>query len=318
MHKQLLLTAFAAFLALAFVFGVISPTAQDIDEPETAEETEIETSPETTEETDAPETTLVETTFPTPITTEIPEEEKLLTPTAPDGAKPLLLYINGRAIEGEFCFEYEDLIWLGIDAFEELFGGRDIDAEAGDSYIVSGDRSIPCSTNDIDVVVREFGVLCAPIEPLLSAAGLKATEIIGDEICIWGVPTFPEAADIYSYEDLYWLSRIISAESRGEPFIGQLAVGTVVINRTRSHYYPDTIYDVIFDRLGGVQFTPASTGSVYREPTESSVLAAKLCLEGFSLDDGILFFFNSKLALGSWITSNRTYTMTVGQHDFYS
>jgi len=161
-------------------------------------------------------------------------------------------------------------------------------------------------------------VLCAPIEPLLSAAGLNATEIIGNEICIWGVPTFPEAEDIYDDEDLYWLSRIISAESRGEPFIGQLAVGTVVINRTRSDYYPDTIYEVIFDRLGGVQFTPASTGSVYRDPTESSILAAKLCLEGFSLDDGILFFFNSRIAAGSWITANRTYTMTVGQHDFYS
>ncbi len=318
MHKQLLTTAFAAFLALAFVFGVISPNAESFDVTESVE-TGYVSPEETKEETLTPETTAEETTFPTPETSEIPDEEELiLVPTAPDGAKPLLLYINGRAIEGEFCFEYEGEIWLGIDAFSELFGGENICAEEGEPYIISGDRTIPCSVRDIDVTVRRFGVLCAPIEPLLSAAGLKATEIVGDEICIWGVPTFPEAEDVYSYEDLYWLSRIISAESRGEPFIGQLAVGTVVINRTRSHYYPDTIYDVIFDRLGGVQFTPASTGSVYREPTESSVLAAKLCLEGFSLDDGILFFFNSKLALGSWITSNRTYTMTVGQHDFYS
>ncbi|MBR4033802.1 MAG: cell wall hydrolase, partial [Clostridia bacterium] len=191
-------------------------------------------------------------------------------------------------------------------------------AEAGKCYIISGERAIPCSKSDAEVSVIDCGALCAPIEPLLSAAGLRSTEIVGGEICIWGVPTFPEADEVYDYEDLYWLSRIISAESRGEPFIGQLAVGTVVINRTRSDYYPDTIYEVIFDRLGGVQFTPASTGSVYRDPTESSILAAKLCLEGFSLDEGILFFFNSKLAAGSWITSNRTYTMTVGQHDFYS
>ena len=166
--------------------------------------------------------------------------------------------------------------------------------------------------------MRDYGVLCAPIEALMSAAGLRSTEIVGDEICIWGVPTFPEADDVDSYEDLYWLARIISAEARGEPFIGQLAVGTVVINRTRSDYYPDTIYKVIFDKVGGTQFTPASTGSVYREPTESSIIAAKLCLEGFSLDPNILFFFNSSIAAGSWITANREYTMTVGRHDFYS
>ncbi len=317
MHKQLLTTAFAAFLALAFVFGVISPTAESPEITESADT--VPTPAETAEAVTEPETAAEETTEYIPETTEVPEEgEEILLPTVPDGAKPLLLYINGRAIEGEFCFEYEGEIWLGIDAFGELFGSEGISARAGDCYITSGDRVIPCSTESVDVTVRDFGALCAPIKPLLSAAGLRSTEIVGGEICIWGVPTFPEAEDIYSYEDLYWLSRIISAESRGEPFVGQLAVGTVVINRTRSHYYPDTIYEVIFDRLGGVQFTPASTGSVYRDPTESSVLAAKLCLEGFSLDSGILFFFNSKIALGSWITSNRTYTMTVGQHDFYS
>lgn len=327
MHKQLLSTAFSAFLALALVFGIISPMAERAEEQMSEEIT--------AEEMPAPETTVVpETLPPEPETTPEPEETEapetepepeeteaddvLILPTLPENASPLSLYINGRAIGSGFCFEYEENIWLPIEGFEKLFGSDIMRGEEGACYIESGDRLIPCSKSDAEVTVRNFGVLCAPIEPLLSAAGLNATEIIGDSICIWGVPTFPEADDVYSYEDLYWLSRIISAESRGEPFIGQLAVGTVVINRTRSDYYPDTIYEVIFDKLGGVQFTPASTGSVYRAPTESSIIAAKLCLEGFLLDDSILFFFNSKLALGSWITSNRTYTMTVGQHDFYS
>lgn len=327
MHKQLLSTAFSAFLALALVFGIISPMAERAEEEQTYEEvTEETTAPETTsipetlapepETTPEPEETEASETEPEPEETE--EEEELILPTLPENATPLSLYINGRAIGSGFCFEYEDNIWLPIEGFGDLFGSDLMRGEEGACYIESGDRLIPCSKSDAGVTVRNFGVLCAPIEPLLSAAGLNATEIIGDSICIWGVPTFPEADEVYSYEDLYWLSRIISAESRGEPFIGQLAVGTVVINRTRSDYYPDTIYEVIFDRLGGVQFTPASTGSVYRAPTESSIIAAKLCLEGFSLDDGILFFFNSSIALGSWITSNRTYTMTVGQHDFYS
>lgn len=341
MHKQLLSTAFSAFLALALVICIISPTAEDaewaaqdtkapvtepsVTEPPVTEPCETDspvTEPPVTEpcETDSPVTDPPETSAAETVPPE-PEAEKAcerVLPTLPEDARPLSLYINGRAIECGFCFEHGGVIWLPIEGFGELFGSDVISGEVGECYIESADRSIPCSKSDPELCVREFGVPCAPIEPLLSAAGLKATEIVGGEICIWGAPTFPEANDVYSYEDLYWLSRIISAESRGEPFVGQLAVGTVVINRTRSDYYPDTIYEVIFDRLGGVQFTPASTGSVYREPTDSSVLAAKLCLEGFSLDPTILFFFNSSIAKGSWITANRTYTMTVGQHDFYS
>ena len=324
MHKQLLLTAFAAFLALAFVLGTISPTAE-VEETEASFATESLTDEATTAPVPAPEPE-PETEADPPATEEVtaeeaetePEHEELALPILPENARPLTLYINGRAAGEGVCFEEGGTVWFPVDAFGRLFEYEGLSAEAGACYITSGDRAIPCSKRDVEVTVTDFGVLCAPIEALLSAAGLRSTEIVGDEICIWGVPTFPTAEEVYDEEDLYWLSRIISAESRGEPFIGQLAVGTVVINRTGSHYYPDTIYEVIFDRVGGVQFTPASTGSVYRDPTESSVLAAKLCLEGFSLDDGILFFFNSSIAAGSWITANRTYTMTVGQHDFYS
>ena len=312
MHKQLLSTAFAAFLALALAICMISPMARgtkvEILADDTTASAETTVAPDDTEGETLPETEEVTEPEPEPEeeTTAEPIEEAPISPSLaiPDGAQPLSLYINGRAIGNSFAFELDGIIWLPIDGFEELLGTDTIRAEEGLCYIESGDRLIPCSKSDCEVTVRAFGVLCAPIEALLSAAGSRSTEI--------------EADDIYSYEDLYWLSRIISAEARGEPFIGQLAVGTVVINRTRSHYYPDTVYKVIFDRVGGVQFTPASTGSVYREPTESSVIAAKLCLEGFSLDPTILFFFNSSIAKGTWITSNREYTMTVCHHDFYS
>lgn len=326
MHKQFLSTAFASILALAILSGVITPEAKGEVPPETS--CEVTDLPEETfaPETEAPPAeTEAETeevtepeTQPEPEETKPDEEGALLAPTLPEGAEPLSLYINGRAIGKNFAFQHEGEIWLPIEGFCALFSSGNITGEVGKCYIESGDRLIPCSKSDSALTVRDYGVLCAPIEALMSAAGLRSTEIVGDEICIWGVPTFPEADDVYSYEDLYWLSRIISAEARGEPFIGQLAVGTVVINRTRSDYYPDTIYKVIFDKVGGTQFTPASTGSVYREPTESSVIAAKLCLEGFSLDPNILFFFNSSIAAGSWITANREYTMTVGRHDFYS
>ena len=66
-------------------------------------------------------------------------------------------------------------------------------------------------------------------------------------------------ADIFASHDaidLYWLSRIIYAESGAETLDGQIAVGNVVLNRMASKEFPDSIPGVIFDRVDGIQFEP--------------------------------------------------------------
>jgi len=122
----------------------------------------------------------------------------------------------------------------------------------------------------------------------------------------------------YDEEELHWLSRIIHAESRGEPFLGKLAVGTVILNRVDAPQFPDTIYGVIFDNRNGTQFTPTANGSIYCEPDEEAVIAAKLCLEGYTYSEGILYFLNPELSTNFWVPNNREYVMTIAGHDFYS
>ena len=124
-------------------------------------------------------------------------------------------------------------------------------------------------------------------------------------------------AGVYDDDALYWLSHIIAAEAKGEPFRGQLAVGNVVLNRVDSRDYPNTIYDVIFDRRYGVQFTPTATGTLYAAPTADAVRAAKACLEGYTLSDSILYFFNPRIAQSHWISQNCTYAVRIGSHVFY-
>jgi len=121
----------------------------------------------------------------------------------------------------------------------------------------------------------------------------------------------------YSNEDVYWLSRIVESEASGEPFDGKLAVGNVVLNRAKSDEYPDTIYEVIFDRKNGVQFEPVSNGTIYNTPTYESIVAAKCALEGKNIVGESLFFFNPAIAASRWIENNRTYNMTIGNHCFY-
>lgn len=126
----------------------------------------------------------------------------------------------------------------------------------------------------------------------------------------------PEPA-AYNKDDLYWLSRIISSESRGEPLLGKIAVGNVVLNRVASNEFPDTIYGVIFDRQWGVQFEPVINGTVYDTPTDESVIAAKLCLEGADVVGDSLYFLAPDLTKNHWIMNNRTYVATIGCHWFY-
>ena len=117
--------------------------------------------------------------------------------------------------------------------------------------------------------------------------------------------------------DLYWLSRIISAESRGENMTGQIAVGNVVLNRVAAKEFPNTIPAVIFDRKHDVQFTPVSNGTVYLPPTAKSVEAAKRVLNGENTAGKALYFYAPALSQGTWINANRAYLKTIGWHRFY-
>ena len=167
-------------------------------------------------------------------------------------------------------------------------------------------------------VIMTNGRIYVPIQPIAKALGLSLTESTG-RASLWGSVRPLASADSFYREDaVYWLSRIISAESRGEVLHGQIAVGNVVLNRVDSPLYPNTIWGVIFDKKYGVQFSPILDGTIYNTPSANSILAAKICLDGFSISDETLFFLAPKYAQSSWIPRTRTYEFTIGNHDFYS
>lgn len=170
------------------------------------------------------------------------------------------------------------------------------------------------------VVIMSNGKMYIPVRTLAKAYGVSVLwQNDTRTVNIRGAFSPLESAEtFYDKDELYWLSRIINAESRGEPMLGQIAVGNVVLNRVKHRDYPATIYGVIFDRKHGVQFSPVLDGSIYKEPTYSSTLSAKIVLEGFTLSERALFFLAPKIAQSNWIVNNRTYLFTVGNHDFYA
>lgn len=121
----------------------------------------------------------------------------------------------------------------------------------------------------------------------------------------------------YTKDEIFWLGRIIEAESSGEPASGKVAVGNVILNRVKSNEFPNTIYTVIFDRTHGVQFEPIMNGSIYNTPSAESMISAKRALRGENIAGNSLYFLNPRTAANSWIANNRPYYMTIHNHDFY-
>lgn len=162
------------------------------------------------------------------------------------------------------------------------------------------------------------GRMYAPLASISKALGLGYS-ITGDRAELSGAPSpITSGSSFYAEDAVYWLSRIINAEARGESLLGQIAVGSVVMNRVKSPLYPNTIWGVIFDRKWGVQFSPILDGSIYNTPTATSIVAAKICLEGFNVNRDALFFLYPRASTSSWIPSTRDYLFSIGKHDFYA
>ena len=171
-----------------------------------------------------------------------------------------------------------------------------------------------------DGVRAEGGSVMVPIRVLAKALGASVvwSATAGTVSVKRGSGTIPSGGNFYDSAAVYWLSRIISAESCGEPLAGKLAVGNVVLNRVASPDFPNCIYDVIFDSRWGGQFEPVKNGTIYDMPTEESVIAAKLCLDGASVVGSSLFFLNPAKAANFWTVQHRPYIASIGSHQFYA
>ncbi len=195
-------------------------------------------------------------------------------------------------------------------------GGHNISVSDGAYVLYASDR--PLFSMSPSVILSD-NAMYVPAESLAKALSLGLSYSGGNSLYLSGAASPLKAASSYYREDeVYWLARIINAESRGEPLLGQIAVGGVVLNRVRSPLYPNTIWGVIFDKNYGVQFSPILDGSIYGEPTYTSILAAKICLEGFSLSREALFFLYPRASTSSWIPRTREYSFSIGKHDFYN
>lgn len=116
----------------------------------------------------------------------------------------------------------------------------------------------------------------------------------------------------YSSADYDLLARIISAEARGEPYLGQVAVGAVVLNRIEHPSFPDTLSGVIYQRGA---FSCLDDGQFYEPIADSSYSAARDAINGLDPSSGAIYYYNPITATNKWIQSRPIIT-TIGKHRF--
>ena len=189
------------------------------------------------------------------------------------------------------------------DGVFTLAGGIDLRAQDGDIYFTCNGRYLYVE----DGVSVQGGQALLPLSELARCLNVSAAwDRVGWGIEVTAGEIVPlQSGDTYYDEtDVYWLSHVIYAEAGSQSLRGQIAVGSVVMNRIASDEFPgqDDVYSVIFAKN---QFEVVVNGMIYMQPDETAVIAAKLALEGYDVTDGstyfATFFFGDGYEVVMWI-----------------
>lgn len=154
-----------------------------------------------------------------------------------------------------------------------------------------------------------------------SKNGLKADGIAGDRTLNslginagqWNTGTTTAArTSTTNSQDVTLLARCINGEARGEPYEGQVAVGAVIVNRTRDSRFPKTIAGVIYQPGA---FTAIVDGQIHAQMYPSSIRAARDAINGWDPSGGAVFYYNPAKTTNAWIWS-RPVIKIIGKHRF--
>ena len=143
--------------------------------------------------------------------------------------------------------------------------------------------------------------------------GITADGIAGPKTLKYlGLEGTSSSAGKYSQSDVELLAKLIAAEARGESYVGQVAVGAVVLNRVAHSSFPDTIAGVIYQK-GAFSCINDSNWAV--SATETSRKAARDCINGWDPSGGAVYYFNPRKTNDAFMHSRPVITI-IGNHNF--
>jgi len=116
----------------------------------------------------------------------------------------------------------------------------------------------------------------------------------------------------FSQNDLQLMAQAVYGEARGEPYVGQVAIAAVILNRLEDERFPNSVSGVIYQPGA---FTCVSDGQFYLTPNDTAKKAVRDAVNGWDPSLGSLYYFNPETATSKWIW-NRPQKLKVGKHIF--
>lgn len=181
------------------------------------------------------------------------------------------------------------------------------------------------TVREIQTLLKDWGYYYGSVDGIYGSATEAAVRYFQDvngltvdgkagpqTLAALGLPTGNYTPGEDASGELALLARLISAEARGEPYEGQVAVGAVVLNRVEHPSFPNTISEVIFQPGA---FSCMLDGQWDEPVSDSAYQAARDALAGADPSGGAIYYFNPKTATNAWIWS-REEIITIGNHRF--
>ena len=120
----------------------------------------------------------------------------------------------------------------------------------------------------------------------------------------------------FSARDIELIAKLVYAEARGEPYLGQVAVAASVLNRLKDPNYPNSIPEIIFQVVDGYyQYSPVLDGQINLAPNGTARRAVLDALNGVDPTGGATTFYNPSKTNDYWVRT-RPYMTTIGSHVF--
>ena len=249
----------------------------------------------------------------------IPDNYSLLVDEAPISAETQNVMVNGvtyvslkgmaEEIEPEAAVTWNQSTLTVSVKTEQLA----LSATHGDQYLVANGRYLYIT----DKVQTIDGVLMVPLAVLAEAfdATIHWDGATNVTHITEGSGGIVHADAFYNADELFWMSRVIHAESSGESLKGKIAVGNVILNRVNSPVFPNSILGVIAQKN---QFSTYRGGRLeHVNPNHSSVIAAKIVLDGGVVEGLHKATYFDSTGGNSWAARNKTCVAVIGGHKFY-
>ncbi|OGO79196.1 MAG: spore cortex-lytic enzyme [Clostridiales bacterium GWB2_37_7] len=215
---------------------------------------------------------------------------------------------------------------FGFLSYNDFFTDRNFSDTASSLIVKYGSRGTEVKT--VQTKLKRWGYYKGSVDGIFgwktrSAVvtfqkknGLKADGIVGTATSkALGIPVKAATTSrgtVSRSNEVYTLAQAVNGEARGEPYIGQVAVAAVILNRVDDPRFPNSIAGVIYQPGA---FTAVADGQMFLEPNETAFKAARDALNGWDPSGGAIYYFNPATSTSKWIWS-RPVIKVIGKHYF--